>query len=150
MLFSYHAIVSSFQEAERISISPSPSISVAKTDLALSAFIAISVAVQEEASPLLFSYHAMVSSSVEADNISISPSPSISAAKTLHAPSALVAISVAVQEEASPLLFSYQAMVSSIQEAERISISPSPSISAAKTDLAPSALVAISEAVKEV
>ena len=40
-------------------------------------------------------------------------------------------------------------MVSSRPEADTTSISPSPSISAAYTDPAPSALVAISEAVKE-
>jgi hypothetical protein len=40
-------------------------------------------------------------------------------------------------------------MVLSLAEAETISISPSPSISAAKTEVAPSALVAISAAVKE-
>ena len=43
---------------------------------------------------------------------------------------------------------SYQAMVLSTAEAERISMSPSPSISAAKTDRAESADVSISAAVK--
>ena len=58
-------------------------------------------------------------------------------------------MSEAVQEGSAAPLFSYQAMVLSLKEADTISISPSPSISAAKTDIAASALVAISEAVKE-
>ena len=45
--------------------------------------------------------------------------------------------------------FSYQAMVSSSWEAETISKSPSLSISATKTFLAPSAVVLISAAVQE-
>ena len=73
-------MVSSLEEADRISISPSPSISAAKTDCAPSALVAISAAVQVGSAAPLFSYHAMVSSSKEADTISISPSPSISAA----------------------------------------------------------------------
>ena len=147
-LFSYQAMVLSRVEADTISISPSPSISAAKTDLAPSALVAISAAVQEGSAAPLFSYQAIVSSSTEADTISISPSPSISAAKTENAPFALVAISEAVKEGSAAPLFSYQAMVLSFKEADIISISPSPSISAAKTDLAKSAFVAISEAVQ--
>ena len=90
----------------------------------------------------------MVLSLAEDDTISISPSPSISAAKTEFAPSALVAILEAVQVGSAAPLFSYQAMVSSSKEADTISISPSPSISAEKTPYARAALVAISEAVR--
>ena len=68
--------------------------------------------------------------------ISISPSPSISAAKTECAPFAFVTISAAAHVGFTAPLFSYQAMVSSPYEADRISISPSPSISSTKTDLA--------------
>ena len=76
----------------------------------------------------------MVLSSSEAERISMSPSPSISAAKTVTAPLADVAISAAVQVGFTLPSFSYQAMVLSLVEAERISMSPSPSISAAKTE----------------
>ena len=62
--------------------------------------------------------------------------------------SADVVISAAVKLGLAFPSFSYQAMVLSSREAERISISPSPSISAAKTENAPSADVAISAAVK--
>ena len=127
-------MVSSLKEAERISMSPSPSISAAKTDCAPSADVAISAAVQVGFALPSFSYQAMVSSSSEAERISMSPSPSISAAKTVTAPLADVAISAAVQVGFTLPSFSYQAMVSSLVEAERISMSPSPSISAAKTE----------------
>ena len=148
-LFSYHAMVSSPEEADTISISPSPSISAAKTDFAVSALVAILAAVQEGSAAPLFSYQAMVLSRVEADTISISPSPSISATKTDLAPSALVAISAAAHVGSAAPLFSYHAMVSSLTEADTISISPSPSISATKTENAPFAVVAISEAAHE-
>ena len=90
----------------------------------------------------------MVLSLAEDDTISISPSPSISAAKTEFAPSASVATSLAVQVGFASPLFSYQAIVSSLLEADTISISPSPSISAEKTPYARAALVSISAAVK--
>ena len=73
-------MVSSLEEADTMSISPSPSISAAKTDCGLSALVAITALVQEGSAAPLFSYQAMVSSLMEADIISISPSPSISAA----------------------------------------------------------------------
>ena len=98
----------------------------------------------------LFSYQAMVLSRAEAEIISISPSPSMSSAKTKNAPSALVAITFLVQVGFASPLFSYQAMVSSANEADRISISPSPSMSAAKTDLGASVFVAISVVVKDI
>ena len=55
----------------------------------------------------------MVSSFSEAEIISRSPSPSISAAKTDRAPSADVAISAAVKVGLAFPSFSYHAMVSS-------------------------------------
>ena len=67
----------------------------------------------------------MVSSLAEADNMSRSPSPSKSAIVTALAPSAVVAISTAVQVGSFAPSFSYQAMVSSLKEAETISRSPS-------------------------
>ena len=85
----------------------------------------------------------MASSLPEAETISISPSLSRSATYIALAPSALVAISTAVQDGSAAPLFSYQEMASSSCDAETISISPSLSISAAKTDLAPSAAVEI-------
>ena len=97
-----------------------------------------------------FSYHAMVLSSEEAETISISPSASISAAITENALSAFVAITFLVQVGFASPLFSYQAMVSSLCEADKISISPSPSISAAKTECAPSEFVTISAEVKDI
>ena len=45
-------------------------------------------------------------------------------------------------------LFSYQAILSSIDDAESTSVSPSPSTSAAKTERAPSALVEMIRCVK--
>ena len=47
-------------------------------------------------------------------------------------------------------LFSYQAILSSAPEADRTSISPSPSRSTAYTDLEPSALVVMVREVNEV
>ena len=110
-------------------MSPSLSMSAAKTDVAFSASVAISDAVQLGSEAPSFSYHAIVSSTREADRISISPSPSISAAKTSYAPSALVAISEADQLGFALPSFSYHAIVSSLYETETISMSPSPSMS---------------------
>ena len=104
-------MVLSLIEADIMSKSPSPSISATKTSLGKSAFVAISVAVQVGSAAPLFSYHAMVSSSLEDDMISKSPSPSISAAKTSFAPAALVAISVGVQEGSCPIFSSQYAPV---------------------------------------
>ena len=59
--FSYHATVSSFVDAESASTSPSPSTSIAKTDLAPSASVVMTRLVKDwEPS---FSYHATVLSS---------------------------------------------------------------------------------------
>jgi hypothetical protein len=60
--------------------------------MAPSAPVVIVRAVQAEPSPAVFSYHAILSSSMEADSTSRSPSPSTSAAWTERAPSADVAI----------------------------------------------------------
>ena len=59
---SYQAMVSSNWEAEIISMSPSPSISAAKTDVAASADVAILAAVKVGFAFPSFSYQAMVSS----------------------------------------------------------------------------------------
>ena len=92
--------------------------------------MAISAAVQDGSAAPSFSYQAMVSSLKEAETISKSPSPSISAISTLIAPSVLVLISAAVQDGSSAPSFSYQAMVSSCLEVDTISKSPSLSRSA--------------------
>ena len=93
--------------------------------------------------PSVFSYQAILSSSLEAERTSRSPSPSRSAAKTEWAASAAVEITCWLPKLPAPSVFSYQAILSSSAEAERTSRSPSPSTSAAKTDLAPSAAVEI-------
>ena len=135
--------MSSKREAEIISKSPSLSISAINTDEAPSAEMEISVAVQVGLAAPSFSYQAMVSSKVEADTISKSPSLSRSETYTSLAPSAVVAISVAVQEGLAAPSFSYQAIVSSPEEAETISKSPSLSMSAICISLAPAAEVAM-------
>ena len=84
-----------------------------------------------------------MSSFSEAETISRSPSLSISATKTDVAPSAPVDMVVAENEGSAAPLFSYQAILSSLCEADIISKSPSLSMSATKTDFAPSALVEI-------
>ncbi len=145
-LFSYQAIVSSSDDADKISMSPSPSISATKTCSAPSALVAILDAVKVGVAPPLFSYQAIVSSQVDAETISRSPSPSMSAAKTLLAPSASIVIIDVVQLGFSFPSFTYQAILSSKVDAEIISISPSLSRSAAKTEYASSALVEISSA----
>ena len=104
--------------------------------------MAISAAVHDGSAAPSFLYQAIVSSPEEAETISKSPSPSISATLTSLAPAAEVAISAAVQDGLVAPSFSYQAMVLSRREAETISKSPSPSISATWTFLAPSADVA--------
>ena len=76
--------------------------SAANTELGLRKLVAILAAAQVGSAAPLFSYQAMVPLSEadpsEADTISISPSPSISAANTERATNALVAISAAVKE----------------------------------------------------
>ena len=92
----------------------------------------ISVAAQDGLAVPSFSYHAIVLSPEEAETISKSPSRSISAICISLATFAEVLISAAVKagvHVAAPS-FSYQAIVSSLLEAETISKSPSPSKSA--------------------
>ena len=83
-------------DAETMSGSPSPSMSATYTDLAPSAEVVMSAAVHVGLAAPSFSYHAMVSSACEAETMSRSPSPSMSATYTESAPSAEVAISAAV------------------------------------------------------
>ena len=78
-----------------------------------------------------FSYQAILLSILDALTISRSPSPSMSAAKTERAPSADVVMVRAVKLGSAAPSFSYQAILSSLYEAERTSRSPSLSISAA-------------------
>ena len=137
-VFSYQAIVSSTPEAERTSTSPSPSRSAAKTDWAPSAAVVITCWSPKLPDPSVFSYQAILSSSLDAESTSRSPSPSTSAAKTDTAPSAAVVITCWSPKLPDPSVFSYQAILSSPYEAESTSRSPSPSTSAAKTELATS------------
>ncbi len=60
--FSYHAILSSPADAERTSVSPSPSRSAAKTDLAPLGVVEITHSVKVGGEPPSLSYHAIVSS----------------------------------------------------------------------------------------
>ena len=77
-LFSYQAILSSLNDALSTSTSPSLSMSIAKTDLALSAEVLI-VFVEKPSLPS-FSYQEILSSSFDALTTSISPSLSMSIA----------------------------------------------------------------------
>src|SRR5262245_43928948 len=92
--------------------------------------------VKAEPSPALFSYQATLSSTIDADRASRSPSPSTSPTATELAPSALVEMVCGVQALPSPAVFSYQATVSSALEAARASRSPSSSTSPTATALA--------------
>ncbi len=94
-------------------------------------------------SPSRFSYQAILSSSIDAESTSMSPSPSRSAAKTENAPSAAVVITCCGPKLPAPSRFSYQAILSSSWDADRTSRSPSPSRSAAKTDRPRSAVLEI-------
>ena len=96
----------------------------------------------------LFSYQAILSSLYEADNTSRSPSLSMSAAQTPYATSAEVVMVLAVKLGSEAPSFSYQAILSSMTEADTTSRSPSLSISAAQTEWAPSAEVVMVLAVK--
>src|SRR6185295_130322 len=139
--FSYQAILSSRIEAESASRSPSPSTSATYTEWGTMALVEIVWSAQEVPPPPTFSYQAILSSLIEAESASRSPSPSTSAAYTERAPLALVEIVCSVQEVPPPPTFSYQAILSSCSDAESASRSPSPSTSATRTEKAPSALV---------
>ena len=141
-LFSYQATVSSSYDAETMSRSPSPSMSATYTLAAPSAEVAMSAAVHEGSAAPSFSYHAMVSSKYDAETMSRSPSPSMSATYTDFAPEAEVAMSVAVHEGLAAPSFSYHAIVLSDSDAETMSRSPSSSMSATWTDIGLSAEVA--------
>ena len=75
--------------------------------------MAISAAVKLGSAAPLFSYQEIVSSSLDAATISISPSLSISATKTSLGPSAEVAIVVAAKVGSAAPLFSSQVILSS-------------------------------------
>ena len=136
VVFSYHAILSSPPDAERTSMSPSPSKSVAKTERAKSAVVEITRSVKVGGDPPSLSYHAILLSFNEAERTSMAPSPFTSLANTDIARSALIEITLSVKVGGDPPLLSYHAILSSSLDAERTSVSPSPSISAAKTDQA--------------
>ncbi len=82
---------------------------------------------------MLFSYHAILLYQLDADIKSISPSLSISIANTLSAPSAFVVTICCGPNVPLPSIFSYHAILSSVQDADIKSISPSLSISIANT-----------------
>ncbi len=82
-----------------------------------------------------------IPSSNKAERMSVSPSPSTSVAKTETGPPAVVEITRSVNVGGEPPSLSYHAILSSSIDAERTSVSPSPSKSVAKTELAPFAVV---------
>ena len=142
--FSYHAIEPSrLNDVESTSKSPSPSTSVAYTDQVPIAESATTWALKLAAAAPSFSYQAIVLSNQDAESTSISPSPSISAAYTECAPFAAAVTICSLKLGTAAPSFSYQTMLSSNQEADNTSISPSPSISVEVTKTAPSALVEI-------
>ena len=96
--FSYHATVSSNLYAESRSTSPSPSTSIAKTEMGLLWSVVMMRSVKDWDPS--FSYHATVSSSPDADSASTSPSPSTSMAKTDQAASAASVMTCAANETA--------------------------------------------------
>src|SRR6185436_12927867 len=81
--------------------------------------------------------------SSEADSRSTSPSASRSAAATHHTPSAVSVTTCSVQVGAAPPLLSYQAILSSLNDADTTSMLPSPSTSATAANSTPSAVVVI-------
>jgi hypothetical protein len=84
-------------------------------------------------------YHATLSSKSLADNTSIRPSASRSAANTERAPLAAVVMVYAVQVSGLPPPFLYHATLSSLLLADSTSKRPSASRSAANTECAPPA-----------
>ena len=103
--------------------------------------VAMDASVQLGFSAPSFSYHMISEDHLLAPRISISPSPSTSAAWTPCAASRVN--SSEPQPDPSPLLFSYQAMTSASGHADNTSKSPSPSTSAVKTLLHPERTPAI-------
>ncbi len=97
------------RDAERTSVSPSPSTSAANTLKGPSAAVLMVWGVKFWLPS--FSYQAILSSNAEAERTSVSPSPSTSAANTLRAPSAAVLMVWAVKFWLPS--FSYQAILSS-------------------------------------
>ena len=93
--------------------------------------------------PSVFSNQVTLFSPNAAARTSLSPSLSKSAEYTNLANSVVVEMICWELKLPWPSVFSYQAILLSKAEAERTSLSPSPSISTAKTYFAPSALVVI-------
>ncbi len=93
-------------------------------------------------------YHAILSSRYYAESTSVSPSPSTSVAKTDRVPLAVVEITRSVKVGGESPSLSYHAILSSICDAERTSVSPSPSTSVAKTEMGKFAAVEITRSVK--
>ena len=112
-------------------MSPSSSTSAVQTDSAPPAVVVMTRQVQMGGEVPLFSYQAIVSSLAEAERTSMSPSLSTSAAWIDAAKSAVVVMMWLVKMGGEAPLFSYQAILSSLAEAERTSRSPSPSTSVA-------------------
>ena len=148
-LFSYHAILLPHSNAQRTSMSPSPSTSVAKTDFApLVRSFRITHEVKPGGVPPVFSYQRRKPFPVNAERTSVSPSPSTSAAKTELAPEAAVEITRSVKVGGVSPSLSYHAILLSPHDAERTSIFPSPFTSVAKTEVATKAVVEITCSVK--
>src|SRR5687768_15017918 len=105
--------------------------------------------VKEGLAPPSFSYQAILLSREEAERTSRSPSPSRSAHVTDAAPSAAVLMLRGAKEGSAAPSFSYQATLSSRKDADRTSRSPSPSTSAAVTEVAKLTVVLMVRSVKE-
>ena len=101
--FSYHTmLVSKKNDADRTSVSPSPSKSVAKTERVPSAAVETTRSVKLGGEPPSLSYHAILLPPSEAESTSVSPSPSTSVAKTDQAPKAVVEITRSVKGTSTP------------------------------------------------
>merc|ERR1711965_1199268 len=123
--FSYHATVSSIWDAESASTSPSPSTSIAKTDVTI---FASSVMMRSEKATLV---QKTVGRGVgDGEGAGVDVGAAVGENEFVGA--------------CVPQSFSYQATVFALRFAESTSTSPSSSTSIAKTDLAPSAFVVMS------
>ena len=87
-------------------MSPSPSTSIAKTEVATPAVVEITCSVKLGGKPPSLSYHAILLSWSDAERTSVFPSPSTSMAKTETAPLSSVEITRSVKVGGEPPSFS--------------------------------------------
>ena len=120
-----------------MSVSPSSSMSPTRTSSAWVASVVRTTSVKVGSAAPSFSYHAILSSPWLADRMSRCPSLLTSPATTVRAPSAVVEMTISVNVGSAAPSFSCQAIVSAPCVADKTSMSPSSSTSAAKTEVAP-------------